>query len=298
MTQTEGELVEAVVAARRELITRIQGVLGLFPTSRFLTLIDSHHPIGPYKYRSPALMHYDRDIEMRCPNDIAGYHAVVMLELIERSLNAIGKRGLPAEIVEICLANFSRIVTNIVKGDIEYMRFPNDRFDKDLAAASLRLICAGAKKFHEIYLPIGFAKRHPFAWSRCAIKVGLRGTLYNMHLDSNDPLLMADFNEEGLRRFYRRMAELLKRNSVKGVMGASWYYDPALREISPRLAYQRSLVVENGGISMKLRASKNDVESATRKSETRRRLYEKGEYRPTAYALIWLRDDLLAWAEG
>ncbi len=296
MRRTDGELYDAVASARRELITRIKGVLEIFPTSQFLALIDSHHPIGPYKYRSPGLIEYDRRIEVAWPKDIAAYHAVVMLELIERSLNTISKRGFPNEIVEICLANFSRIVANVAKGDIEYMRFPNDRFDKDLAAASLRLICAGARKLHEVYLPIGLAKRHPIAWSKCAIKVGLRGTLYRMHTDSNDPLLMADFNEEGWTRFFRRTAKLLQSNSVMGVIGASWFYDPALREISPRLTYLRSLIVDNGGISMKLGTSTNEVESATRTSETRRRLYEKGEYLPTAYALIWLRDDLLAWA--
>ena len=270
----------------------------MFPTSQYLALIDRHDAIGPYKCRSPALMQYDQSIAMACPQELAGYHAAVVLELIERSLDAIGTRGFPNEIVEICLANFARIIANIAKGDIEYMRFPNDRFDKDLAAASLRLICAGARKFHEVYLPIGLAKRHPFAWSKCAIKVGLRGTLYKLHTDSNDPLAMADFNAEGWTRFFQRTAKLLRNNSVRGVIGASWFYDPVLKEVSPRLAYLRSLIVDNGGISMKLGTSKNDVENATRTSATRRRLHEEGAYVPTAYALIWLRDDLLAWADA
>ena len=141
------------------------------------------------------------------------------------------------------------------------MRFPNDQLislHSGFTKAHMRV-----RRMNEICLPIGLAKRHPLAWSKCAIKVGLRGTLYQMHTDSNDPLLMADFNDEGWTRFFRRTAMLLQSNSVMGVIGASWFYDPALREVSPRLTYLRSLILDNGGISMKLGTSTNEVESAT-----------------------------------
>ena len=40
-----------------------------------------------------------------------------------------------------------------------------------------------------------------------------------------------------------------------------------------------------------------DIENATAKSQTRRRLYEAGEYLPVAHRILWLRRDILRWAD-
>jgi len=128
------------------------------------------------------------------------------------------------------------------------------------------------------------------------MRIGLRGTMYRMHTDANDPFLMAEFNEDGWRNFCLRAAALLKGSPVNGILGASWFYDPALKDVSPHLSYLRTLATDNGGISVRMGTSASDIESATRTSATRRRMYQSGRYLPKAYALIWLKEDMLRWA--
>ena len=106
---------------------------------------------------------------------------------------------------------------------------------------------------------------------------------------------MAEFNSEGWVRFWRRTAGLLRRNSVKGVIGNSWFYDPSLDKISPHLTYLRSLVMKHGGFSFRAGTRPGTVDSATRTSKTRRHFYETGKYVPVDYTVVWLRKDILAW---
>ena len=231
------ELHEATVVTGDRLSKRIQDALDAYPISQYLTLLGETDPVGSYKYRSKSLMTYCDRLRRSYPQEVTSYNAVVVLELIRRSLDAIDSLDLPEEVTELCIANFARIVSNVQASDIVHMDFPNDRFDKELAAASMRLICAGARKLNEVYLPIAFARSNPYSWIKCVSRIGLRGTLYRMHMDSNDPALLADFNEDGWRRFCRRTAELLQRRSVQGILGAGWLYDPALKDVSPHLSY-------------------------------------------------------------
>jgi len=69
-----------------------------------------------------------------------------------------------------------------------------------------------------------------------------------------------------------------------------------LKDVSPRLAYLRDIVMSNGGISLKAGSDESSIESATRTSATRRSLYSEGKYIPTAYTLVWPRDKILQWA--
>jgi hypothetical protein len=120
-----------------------------------------------------------------------------------------------------------------------------------------------------------------------------------MHTDSNDPELMSDFNPEGWERFYRRTAALLELHTrVRGVFGVSWFFDPELETISPRLAYLRTKVTRNGGRLFRLGPSAQSRADATARSEMRRRLVAEGRYAPTRYLLILPRGPLMQWARG
>lgn len=106
-----------------------------------------------------------------------------------------------------------------------------------------------------------------------------------------------EFNEAGWDKFYLRVAEVLtRREHVRGLAMTSWFYDPALLEISPRLAYLQTRPQERGAHLMKHGSSDHAIEFATRTSETRRQAYEKGQYLPTEYSILWGRRELLTWA--
>lgn len=107
-----------------------------------------------------------------------------------------------------------------------------------------------------------------------------------------------EFNETGWDQFYLRVAEILtRREHVRGLALTSWFYDPVLLKISPRLAYLQTRPQERGAHLMKHGSSDHTIEFATSTSETRRSLYENGEYMPTEYSILWARIDLLTWAE-
>jgi hypothetical protein len=93
-----------------------------------------------------------------------------------------------------------------------------------------------------------------------------------------------------------RIADLLEaRPALRGVRAGSWLYDPQLASVSPNLAYHRELTVPNGALTFFCLADDgNSV--ALAKSDTRRRLFRKGCYRPEQHVLVWERQPLFEWA--
>lgn len=122
------------------------------------------------------------------------------------------------------------------------------------------------------------------------------GSWFEIHLDTR---YLDDFNESGWDECYLNIAELLKNYpSIRGMIGTSWFYDPKLLEISPQIAYLQKRPLERGAYSISHGAGLIDIERAISKSQTRRKLYEEGEYKPRCYSLLWPRNELLNWSES
>lgn len=108
-----------------------------------------------------------------------------------------------------------------------------------------------------------------------------------------------DFNPEGWDRMWRTAAALLKtRPRLAGAMGASWFYDPQLETVSPRLNYLRADPVAGGAWLVHQGPGEGHTERATATSPTRRALVEAGDYVPTSWLLAWPRGKLIRWADG
>ncbi|MGB3711697.1 MAG: hypothetical protein WA985_08415, partial [Erythrobacter sp.] len=117
---------------------------------------------------------------------------------------------------------------------------------------------------------------------------------FRYHLEARH---LKGFSPEGFDEFYLQVADLLELHpGSAGLVATSWYHDPALAQISPRLAYLLNGPVEGGAHIVKHKSTAFDVESATAKSKTRRVLYESGEYLPVAYTWVWPREALIEWA--
>ena len=94
-----------------------------------------------------------------------------------------------------------------------------------------------------------------------------------------------------------RLARVAQMNpEMKGLYSSAWYIDPAVAAIQPRLAFLREFFEQNGGFVHRLGVTESSIADATRKSATRRRLYEEGKYQPTAWARYWPRAAMLRWA--
>ena len=113
-----------------------------------------------------------------------------------------------------------------------------------------------------------------------------------------DVRALEDFDAAGFVRCYRRLAALLRaRPDLAGVHGASWLYDPQLAHISPGLAFVRRTAEDGGGRLVRLRSDPVQTAYAVARSPQRRKLVERGAYRPVCYGMYWTRSALLRWAD-
>ena len=163
-------------------------------------------------------------------------------------------------------------------------RFPGGQFDwevggirrSDLAAVSLRQLPATLT----------------FATLRMR---GIRPVFFS-HLNwrrATRSLLEAEAN-----RSYYRMAQALRlQPAVKGFAACSWFRSPATHRVSPHLAWVSRVFVENGGFVVEAGPDRADS-GVLHRSQTRRRLYDAGEFHPTKGLVMWPRDAMIAWAES
>lgn len=122
------------------------------------------------------------------------------------------------------------------------------------------------------------------------------GCWLQIHTESRH---LIDFNEAGFDACYRRIADLLEsRPAMRGMMGASWFYDPPLREISPRLAYLQERPLAAGAFLIHQGTADLYTERATATSPTRKALVEAGQYTPRSWILAWPRAALIRWARS
>lgn len=120
------------------------------------------------------------------------------------------------------------------------------------------------------------------------------GRWFRMHTNSE---YLDEFNVSGWGSFYNRTAELLRNHpSVRGVVGTSWFFDPMIAEISPRLAYLSEIPLSGGAHRLMGSSARLDVERATQTSPTRKKLYDQGLYNPRSFTIAWGRESLINWA--
>lgn len=146
---------------------------------------------------------------------------------------------------------------------------------------------------HAFYRGMGPAEDLRFLW-RVVTRLHGLGPVFRIHIDERD---LSEFDEAGWERAYLRAAEMLRLHpKVKGAVGRSWTHDPQLDRISPTLTYPRRQQMAHGAFLRLVGSDALATKRALHKSATRRRLYERGEYVPTVYTVVWLRRDMLRWS--
>ena len=101
--------------------------------------------------------------------------------------------------------------------------------------------------------------------------------------------------EENDRSFYRMAEAMALQPEIRGWSGSSWMRSPETHRVSPNLAWINQTILENGGVVTNIGPADPDGGILTR-SETRRRAYEAGEFKPKEGLGIWPRRAMLAWA--
>jgi hypothetical protein len=122
------------------------------------------------------------------------------------------------------------------------------------------------------------------------------GPVFFSHLNWRRPN-RALLETEALRSYYLMARAIEHQPQIKGFAACSWFRSPATHRVSPRLAWLSRVFVENGGLVVE--AGPDDPHGgALYRSQTRKRLYESGEFKPTKGLVLWPRDAMIAWASS
>lgn len=198
------------------------------------------------------------------------------------------------------LGQLGRIASD-TDANADWLDLSADLFRKELGLASLRLYAAGAQLVDpRCGVPRSFLVRGSVSQlsRRLKIAISLRGfrPFFQIHTHA---FMLDAFSETGWEECYRCCAELYDLHpETLGMFGASWFYDPAIEEVSPRLAYLRQTPLENGAHVVFWEDGGSAIHNALATSKSRRELYEAGRYKPTNYMLLWGRERQLHWAQS
>jgi hypothetical protein len=284
-----------VLAADKEILTR-------HPLEKYLEPGEAAPGYRGYGWISSATRDASRDIARRAsPSALGKYHKLLLLQLVASFETRVAGQPIPASIVGLLREELGRIQREVRDQPDDFYQFSNDLFLKDLGLCRFVLLPCGAELLEVgAGVPRSLVCRGgaaQFLRGMYFFLVRTRGfrPFYSLHLD---PRRIEEFSPEGWDRSYLRIAELLALNpDVKGVFGSAWFYDPRIETVSPRLAYLRTRRLEHGAEGFRYGPHPSAVRDALARSDTRRRLYEAGEYLPISYYLVWPRADLLRWAE-
>lgn len=183
----------------------------------------------------------------------------------------------------------------------EWLDVEHDLFHKEFGIATLRLYVAGAQLIDprcgipRSILFKGGAGTVPGNVAKLLRLGGFRA-YFQIHTHK---FMLDTFNAEGWNECYRCCAELYALHpEVRGMYGSSWFYDPALDVVSPRLFYLRAIPMAGGAELFFVEESGDALNNSLSTSPTRRKLYEEKKYSPKSYMLAWGRVKQIAWAQA
>jgi len=282
-------------------------LLNKFPLDKYIAYLNRYPKIADYKHVSKEVAEYCNGIlKVGDERTLENYHKLLLVTLVIRAADSLGDKKYPGNINEHFKSHFASILKRIEADNLPpgTYRHETNTFCMDVAICTFRMVPIGmARKMYMNRFPVRYSFNH--GWRQFfkvlrLIVFDFKGIqpLYFPHIDSRDEEGMAEFGPEGLARSNINIAEMLKINkNVKGVWGKSWYYDPKVLEISPRLKYFTDLHIETfKGTLVYCEPGEGVTKHAIATSPTRRKLYEEGKYIPTNYLWAAGRKNIIEWA--
>ena len=230
-----------------------------------------------------------------------GVRAFLRAVLAQGAINALASpelRRLPPSVMADHTRELGRVVSN-TELHADWLCLDNDLFQKEFGIVSFRLYAAGAQLVDprcgipRSYMLKGGLSDAP---RRLMIMLGLGGfrPFFQVHAHEFMVNLM---NEQAREDTYRGCISLFDLfPNVRGIIAGSWFYDPAVTVISPRVAYFSSTPLKHGGHVMFVEEGGNALADALATSPTRRKLHAEGKYMPKTYMLVWGKKQMIAWA--
>lgn len=223
-------------------------------------------------------------------------HKAIVAAACLRLPETLANQGLPESVMSLLPGAVGRVLETLLANNAsERYDESSDLYRKDLRFVAGQTVPCGAQDV-DMFASASWTTivKNP-SWSKVSryLAVGGLGTWFRIH---TDPRNTGDFNEAGWRSCYKRVADLLlARPGVKGMVGTSWFYDPQLVAISPRLAYLQNDPISGGALMLRNGPGEIHTQRATMTSPSRRKLFEEGKYLPICYTVLWPRQDLIDW---
>lgn len=225
----------------------------------------------------------------------------LIARLAVESLDLIKMMNLPKDILEMYSPAFDRLAKFLTNKNEKYS-LKDDYFYKDIRFVLGMTVPCGAQvvdlisKVPVSSVILSIIRSGKIKSLSQYINVHGNGVWFRIHTESR---YLDEFSEAGWDQCYKRIAELLLWNeNVSGMVGTSWFYDPQLIKISPRLGYLQSNPLERGAFLIRHGSGQNHIDYATKTSNTRKQLYEEGKYLPICHSLLWPRKKLINWHHG
>lgn len=274
------------------------GLLTDFPITQYIDWLDTSSQLKSYcDFPQQVLEQFER-LKSHGVNALAEYHRICLATLIALCNQRIKNHPIPESIESRLAVAYSKIHLKILTAlDVSFLP-DKDLFCKDLALCRLKLLPCEAEL---VDVCSGIPRSLAFKSVSQALRFSLvlyraRGARiwYESHWDRR---LLKKFNSDYYEQHYLLVAQLLELNpEIRGLFGASWWYDPQLEDISPELSFLRSLPMANGASLFVMGEDEDATRDATLYSAQRLEMYKTGEYQPQMYFLVWPREALLEWA--
>jgi len=277
-----------------------------FPVRKYINLIDRYPEYARLQYCSNEVERYCKKIVEHSNSQILElYHKLLLATLISTFEDSVTNKKLPHEVRQYYFKCFDKIIGQIEDGTgyLGYYLYPNYYFCMDLSICSLRMFPIGGRKYHLSRFPLrkflnNGGRKFISVMFFLIFETRGKQPFLRVHYDTHDPSFRDEFTLEGLIHSNRVLADVMKMNpQIKGKISTSWIGDPHIERISPRLAYIRYFNIANGAKYFHLGPSEKAAKDATKKSSTRRRLYDEGKYEPSDYLEVWSRKSMIKWAD-
>ena len=206
---------------------------------------------------------------------------------------------LPPAVLELYPAWIQRLADFLIAAADPYDR---DFWGKDVRISLVLSVPGARTQMIDLSSPMGPGQvlrhaREGWGWSVVPAYAAAQAwkPWLEVHTESRE---LSDFNEAGWDRAWATAAEILKRRPhMAGMLGSSWFYDPPLEQISPRLAYLRLNPLKHGAFMVHQGPGEIHTIRASTSSPTRKALIEEGKYMARSWIVAWPRAALIRWAD-
>jgi hypothetical protein len=208
--------------------------------------------------------------------------------------------ALDAQLEPCFIDSFHRILTAVARGGARSLMPDTDAFAKELAICLYRLIPAGGQLIDPgCAVPRRLVARRPTLETLAAARymifnaggfapfAAFHSNLFQRHW----------FTPSGWEYSFQCMPAVFRSfPALKGLTGSSWFFDPALRDISPELNFVREIPRRWGAVFVPVKPENSATADALLLSPKRRELFEAGKYIPQIHAFLVSKRDILGHA--